>query len=144
MGSRPKTNRDGNEAGQFPQNENTGNGVGSDHTPPSGTAQESMLSVRILTISSTPYLVILSARLTPVNATVQMIRQELIFVSIVMIILALVLAMVISRLISKPLSQMNESAKELAKGNYDVEFHDQSSLEISELGNTLNYIGKTA
>lgn len=113
-----------------------------DQTPPSGIAQESMVSVRILTISSTPYLTILSARLTPVNATVQMIRQELIFVSIIMIILALVLAMVISRLISKPLSQMNESAKELAKGNYDVEFHDQSSLEISELGSTLNYTAR--
>ena len=137
-----KLTGDGNEAGQFPQNENTGNGVGSDHTPPSGTAQESMLSVRILTISSTPYLTIVSARLTPVSATVQMIRQELIFVSIIMIILALVLAMVISRLISKPLSQMNESAKELAKGNYKVEFHDQSSLEISELGSTLNYTAR--
>ena len=137
-----KSTGDGNEAGQPPQNENTGNGVSLDQTPPSGIAQESMVSVRILTISSTPYLTIVSARLTPVNATVQMIRQELIFVSIIMIILALVLAMVISRLISKPLSQMNESAKELAKGNYDVEFHDQSSLEISELGSTLNYTAR--
>ena len=137
-----KPTGDGNEAGQPPQNENTGNGVSLDHTPPSGIAQESMVSVRILTISSTPYLTIVSARLTPVNATVRMIRQELIFVSIIMIILALVLAIVISRLISKPLSQMNESAKELAKGNYDVEFHDQSSLEISELGSTLNYTAR--
>ena len=137
-----KPTGDGNEAGQSPQNENPRNEIGSDQTPPSGIAQESMVSVRILTISSTPYLTILSARLTPVNATVQMIRQELIFVSIIMIILALVLAMVISRLISKPLSQMNESAKELAKGNYDVEFHDQSSLEISELGSTLNYTAR--
>ena len=110
--------------------------------PPIAIAQESMLRVKILTISKTPYLMILSARLTPVNATVQMIRQELLFVSIVMILLALVLAMVISRHISKPLSQMSESAKELAKGNYDVEFHDQSSLEISELGSTLNYTTK--
>ena len=131
-----------NEAEQLPPNENSGNGIGSDQTPPSSIEQESMVSVRILTISSTPYLTILSARLTPVNATVQMIRQELIFVSIIMIILALVLAMIISRLISKPLSQMNESAKELAKGNYDVEFHDQSSLEISELGSTLNYTAR--
>ena len=113
-----------------------------DQKSPSEIAQESMVSVRILTISSTPYLTIVSACLTPVNATVQMIRQELIFVSIIMIILALVLAMVISRFISKPLSQMNESAKELAKGNYDVEFHDQSSLEISELGSTLNYTAR--
>lgn len=110
--------------------------------PPNADTQESMLRVKILTISKTPYLVILSARLTPVNATVQMIRQELIFVSIVMIVLALILAMVISRHISKPLSQMSESAKELAKGNYDVEFHDQTSLEISELGSTLNYTTK--
>ena len=131
-----------NETDQPQKDENLKDEMGHDQTPPSGTAQESMLSVRILTISSTPYLVILSARLTPVNATVQMIRQELIFVSIVMIILALVLAMVISRLISKPLSQMNESAKELAKGNYEVEFHDQSSLEISELGSTLNYTAR--
>ena len=137
-----KPTGDRNEAGQPPQNENTGNGVSLDQTPPRGIAQESMVSVRILTISSTPYLTIVSARLTPVNATVQMIRQELIFVSIIMIILALVLAMVISRFISKPLSQMNESAKELAKGNYYVEFHDQSSLEISELGSTLNYTAR--
>ena len=119
-----------------------GNEIYLDQKSPSEIAQESMVSVRILTISSTPYLTIVSACLTPVNATVQMIRQELIFVSIIMIILALVLAMVISRLISKPLSQMNESAKELAKGNYDVEFHDQSSLEISELGSTLNYTAR--
>ena len=119
-----------------------GNEIYLDQKSPSEIAQESMVSGRILTISSTPYLTIVSACLTPVNATVQMIRQELIFVSIIMIILALVLAMVISRLISKPLSQMNESAKELAKGNYDVEFHDQSSLEISELGSTLNYTAR--
>lgn len=73
-----KPTGDGNEAGQLPQNENTGNGVSLDQTPPSGIAQESMVSVRILTISSIPYLTIVSARLTPVNATVQMIRQELI------------------------------------------------------------------
>lgn len=137
-----KSTVEGNETNQLLQNENSGNGISSDQTPPSGIAQESMVSVRILTISSTPYLTILSARLTPVNATVHMIRQELLFVSIIMIILALILAMVISRLISKPLSQMNESAKELAKGNYEVEFHDQSSLEISELGSTLNYTAR--
>lgn len=51
-----KPTGDGNEAGQPPQNENTGNGVSLDQTPPSGIAQESMVSVRILTISSTPYL----------------------------------------------------------------------------------------
>ena len=94
------------ETDQSPKDENLKSETGHDQTPPNGIAQESMVSVRILTISSTPYLTILSARLTPVNATVQMIRQELIFVSIIMIILALVLAMIISHHISKPLSQM--------------------------------------
>ena len=112
-----------------------GNEIYLDQKPPSGIAQESMVSVRILTISSTPYLTIVSARLTPVNATVQMIRQELIFVSIIMIILALVLAMVISRLISKPLSQMNESAKELAKGKYDVELKKTEQLQHELIAN---------
>ncbi len=125
-----------------PQAINSRNGIGPEQMPANAITQESMLNVKILTIGSTPYLMILSARLTPVNATVQMIRQELAVVSVIMIVLALGLAMVISRYISKPLSQMNESAKELAKGNYEVEFHDQSSLEIRELGNTLNYTAR--
>ncbi len=125
-----------------PQAINSRNEIGPEQTPANTITQESMLNVKILTIGSTPYLVLLSARLTPVNATVQMIRQELAVVSVIMIVLALGLAMVISRYISKPLSQMNESAKELAKGNYEVEFHDQSSLEIRELGNTLNYTAR--
>ena len=136
------TDEEQNKENQSRKDNVSKNKTSSDPMPPNGIAQESMVRVKILTISSTPYLVIVSARLTPVSATVQMIRQELIFVSIVMILLALVLAMVISRLISKPLSQMNESAKELAKGNYEVEFHDQSSLEISELGSTLNYTAR--
>lgn len=125
-----------------PQAINSRNEIGPEQTPANAITQESMLNVKILTIGSTPYLVLLSARLTPVNATVQMIRQELAVVSVIMIVLALGLAMVISRYISKPLSQMNESAKELAKGNYEVEFHDQSSIEIRELGNTLNYTAR--
>lgn len=130
------------EDDRSPQAINSRNEIGPEQTPANAITQESMLNVKILTIGSTPYLVLLSARLTPVNATVQMIRQELAVVSVIMIVLALGLAMVISRYISKPLSQMNESAKELAKGNYEVEFHDQSSLEIRELGNTLNYTAR--
>ena len=45
----------------------------------------------------------------------------------------------ISKAISKPISNMNESAKKLATGNYDVTFKGEGFLEIAELNDTLNY-----
>ncbi len=83
--------------------------------------------------------VILNANISPVDATVQTIRIQLIFVTVIMLILALFLAFYISKKISKPIIQINASAKELGKGNYDVNFNGKGYQEIAELGSTLNY-----
>jgi len=83
--------------------------------------------------------IILNANISPVNATVQTLRVQLIFVTLIMLVLALLLALFISRRISKPIIKINASAKELAKGHYDVKFDEDGYREISELGGTLNF-----
>jgi signal transduction histidine kinase len=83
--------------------------------------------------------IVLNAIISPVNATVQTIRIQLIFVTIIMLIFALVLALIISKKISKPIIRINTSSKELAKGNYQVHFDTIGYREIAELGETLNY-----
>jgi len=64
-----------------------------------------------------------------------------------MLLLALLLALFISRRVSKPIININASAKELAKGNYDINFDTKGYREIAELANTLNFaaveLGKT-
>lgn len=55
-----------------------------------------------------------------------------------MIFLATLIAIIISKRISNPIEQINQSAKALAKGDYETEFHGRGFLEIKELSDILN------
>lgn len=84
-------------------------------------------------------LLILYSGLTPVESTVDTLKIQLWYLTIVMILLALGLALFIARKISFPIRQINESAKTLATGEYDIQFQEKGFREISELGCTLQY-----
>lgn len=82
----------------------------------------------------------INTSLDPVDGTVALIRKELILISGIIIILSFVLAYFISNYIAKPIKSINTRAKELAKGNFNVEFTSSNEiLEIKELSDTLNY-----
>ncbi len=85
------------------------------------------------------YMIMLYAELTPVSATVNTLKTQLVWISLILISGALVLALLISSKISKPIANTNKAAKELAKGNYNVRFEGKGYLEIGELSDTLNY-----
>lgn len=84
-------------------------------------------------------IIIMNENIAPLDETVKTIRTQLIYVTIIMLVFALLLALFISRKLSKPIERINKSAKELAKGNYSVNFDGREYKEISELGDTLNY-----
>ncbi len=85
--------------------------------------------------------------ITPVGATVQTLRIQLVCISVIMITLAFALALFISWNVSKPIENINATAKEMSKGNYDVRFEGDGFLEVAELSQTLNNtaveLGKT-
>lgn len=87
-------------------------------------------------------LVMLNTQITPISSTVETIKIQLICISIILVLLSVVLAFLIAKKISKPIIVINESAKELARGNYNVVFKGEGYLEIEELNNTLNYASK--
>ncbi|KMT22384.1 HAMP domain-containing sensor histidine kinase [Clostridium cylindrosporum] len=87
-------------------------------------------------------MIIASSLITPINSTVETLRVQLIYISLILILLSIVLAIFISRKISKPIININESAKKLAHGNYDTEFTGTGYLEIEELNDTLNYTAR--
>ncbi len=78
------------------------------------------------------------AMVTPVDATVSTLQMQLYIVTGIMILLAILLAIIISKRISNPIEQINQSAKVLAKGNYETRFNGSGFLEIKELSDTLN------
>ncbi len=101
---------------------------------------ESILFTKISQMNDgTEVAIILNANISPVGATIQTIRVQLVYVTGIMLILALLLALFISRRISKPIEKINNSAKELAKGHYDTNFDETGYREIAELGETLNF-----
>lgn len=93
----------------------------------------------VLSKSGTVYMLMLNAELTPVSATVDTLKTQFIWITIVLASGALVLAFIISSKISKPIADVNRAAKELAVGNYGVRFEGKGYREIGELSDTLNY-----
>lgn len=84
-------------------------------------------------------MLLMDSYITPVTSTVQTLTIQLIIITITLILLALIISIIMSRKISKPIVNINESAKLLAQGNYNVEFKGKGYSEITELTNTLNY-----
>ena len=84
-------------------------------------------------------LCIFNSVISPVGSTVRTLHFLLLAVSGLVFLLAVVLTLILSARISGPIIRINRTAKELAKGNYAVDFHSRGYREISELGDTLNY-----
>ncbi len=104
---------------------------------------ESMIYVKVVDREDAlKAVVMLNSTITPVNATVDTLRVQLEYVTVITILLAVGMAIYISKKISKPIIKINNSAKELAKGNYDTAFEGRGYLEIAELNDTLNYAAK--
>lgn len=108
-----------------------------------GKTDQSMIYAKIVEKQNgSRVIIILNSTITPVNATVDTLRVQLEYVTIITILMALGLALFISKRISKPIIKINTAAKELGKGNYETTFEGRGYLEISELNDTLNYAAK--
>ena len=92
--------------------------------------------------NGTSYLIILNANLQPLSSTVQILKTQFLWISTILLICASIMVFYLYRRISSPLVKMNESAKQLAYGKYDVEFSGEGYRETRELADTLNYASR--
>ncbi len=82
----------------------------------------------------------INTSIEPIDGITSLIRKELIVITLIIVILSFILAYFISNYIAKPIKNINHKAKQLAKGDFNIEFNNNSKiLEIKELSNTLNY-----
>lgn len=80
--------------------------------------------------------------LFPVESTVDILANQLKYVTVISLALAFILSWLISRRISKPIVNITKSASKLAEGNYDVTFEGGHYSEILQLAETLNYTSR--
>ena len=84
---------------------------------------EIMIFAQIVTRSDGKQLMVLmNSVISPVGATVETLRYQLLTVSLIMVVMGLSLAFILSRKIGRPVSLLNAADKSLAEGNYDVRF----------------------
>ena len=84
------------------------------------------------------YLLVNSA-LVPVGSTVMIIKQQLMIITIILIVAAFFISMYLSAHLSAPIDRITRSAEELAKGNFNTKFDGRGYLEAKKLADTLTY-----
>lgn len=86
---------------------------------------------------------ILNAPLEPVEETASILKQQLVYISGILLIAAFVLAYVISRHFSKPLFEISQAAKAMSKGDFSVRIRTNRNDEIGQLASDINEMGKS-
>ena len=84
-------------------------------------------------------LLLVDSYLSPVDATVNSIRFMLILMTVILILVAALTSWMLSVRLAKPLARMSESAKSLARGDYDTKFDGKGYRESETLASALNY-----
>lgn len=103
-----------------------------------GMGKSAILFSKMGTSPNEAYLYMRSP-IQPVDSTVEVLKRQLVYVTILSLALGIIVSIFISRRLSAPITKLTESAKELAKGNYDVTFENGDYYEIDELAAALNY-----
>ena len=82
----------------------------------------------------------LSSSLQPLDGAVEIIKKELVIVSIMVLLFSFLIGYFISKKLSKPIEKINKTAKIMAQGDYENTyfFIDENILELNELVATLN------
>jgi len=75
--------------------------------------------------------------LAPVESTVGILRTQLVYVTVVSLVLACVIAWFLSARLAKPLVKITEAAEELRAGHYGVKFEGSGYEEAVVLADTL-------
>lgn len=90
------------------------------------------------TQDKTDYFVTISIALAPVQEAAVAMRQQLLYISFILILLATAVAFWISRSLTKNILKINTAAKQVANGNLDVDVSVKSKDELGDLSHSFS------
>lgn len=103
---------------------------------------ERMVGIRLVDTKDGVRVILLESILSPVDATISTLKTQLIYISVIMMVLALGLAFLLSKSVTKSIIRVNKSAKKLGQGDFEAEFDGKDYREIAELSETLNHAAR--
>ncbi len=84
----------------------------------------------------------ISAPLPPVGTTIEVLKTQLFYVTLISLVFSLLLGYFISQKVSRPIMEINQQAKKLSGGEYKLRISKGSYSEIDELASTLEQTGE--
>ncbi|WP_020723495.1 sensor histidine kinase [Ruminococcus flavefaciens] len=78
----------------------------------------------------------------PVGATTDLIKRQLLLITVILIPLAFAISIYLSRRLALPIDRITASAENLAKGDFNTKFDGRGYLETKQLADTLTYAEK--
>ncbi len=89
-----------------------------------------------------PAVMIVTSTLQPMNDTVLILSQQLIYITIIIFATGIILSIFISNSVAKPIVSITKQAQQLSGGDFDIEFEYGKFDEVNKLAYTLNYATK--
>ena len=83
--------------------------------------------------------VYLNTNLEDVNSTTSVLMNQLIYITLVVILLAIIMSYFVSKMLNKPITEITNKARKMASGDFELDQEDYGIEEINELKNVLNY-----
>ena len=80
----------------------------------------------------------LEAPIEAIDSTISIIREQLMYISVILFELAFIATVLISRRLSYPIEDLTETAKKFGEGDFEVEFKANGYREIEELATVLD------
>ena len=74
----------------------------------------------------------------PIDSTVMIIREQLMYVTIILFELAVIISVFISTRVSRPIVDITKTAKRFGEGDFDVNFEGKGYREVEQLAKVLN------
>ena len=105
-------------------------------------------SIMAATRLSNNLYIFISTSLIPLDSTINIIEQQLIVVSVVVLVLSIVVAYFISKILSDPITKISKAAKLISKGKLKTKFETTSDIKelvdlIEALNNMKDELAKT-
>lgn len=88
------------------------------------------------------YVIMVTATLSPIKEAAIFVRTQLLYISIVLVMVATAIAFLVARTMTKPIKKISNAAKEIANGNLEVDVNVSTNDEIGELSESFQYMTK--
>ncbi len=84
---------------------------------------------------------VLTLPLVPVEDTVNILKKQLVYITLILLAATLILSFLLSKSFTKPIRDINKVSLAMAGGNLSARINSRRKDEIGRLAQTINYLG---